>query len=213
MTTRCASPAPDARRLAGVYWDAYMAAEPMFREGTLPLGSLAAETVRAMEAGALAVVAEALPSVALLDEALRKACAERDAEGAIIRDVLESLCRRAGLPLESAAEPGEPARNYELADRLGVGHVFGLQSTAPAEPQAAPRIVLAPPPPSGPVYGGGDDFTQDRHADLDPGEGGGMSDAEFYDRTAVARDGYPDPEREMDALAYQRNGDDERDQQ
>jgi hypothetical protein len=32
----------------------------------------------------------------------------------------------------------------------------------------------------------GDDFVQDRHADLDPGEGGGMPDSEFYDRTSGA---------------------------
>jgi hypothetical protein len=45
----------------------------------------------------------------------------------LIRDILESLCRRDGLSLESAVVPGEPARNYELALRLGIGHVFGLQ--------------------------------------------------------------------------------------
>lgn len=45
----------------------------------------------------------------------------------LIRDILESLCRRDGLSLESAVVPGEPARNYELADRLGIGHVFGLK--------------------------------------------------------------------------------------
>lgn len=45
----------------------------------------------------------------------------------LIRDILESLCRRDGLPLESDVLPGEPARNYELAVRLGIGHVFGLQ--------------------------------------------------------------------------------------
>jgi hypothetical protein len=32
----------------------------------------------------------------------------------------------------------------------------------------------------------GDDFVRDRHADYDPGELGGMSDAEFYDRTSGA---------------------------
>jgi hypothetical protein len=48
------------------------------------------------------------------------------AEG-LVRDILEALCRRDGLSLESAVEPGEPARNYELAARLGIGHVFGLK--------------------------------------------------------------------------------------
>jgi hypothetical protein len=49
------------------------------------------------------------------------------AAGSLIRDILEALCRRDSLPLESAVVPGEPARNYELAGRLGIGHVFGLQ--------------------------------------------------------------------------------------
>ena len=45
----------------------------------------------------------------------------------LLRDILEALCRRDGLTLDSAADPGHPARNYELADRLGIGHVFGLR--------------------------------------------------------------------------------------
>ncbi len=57
-------------------------------------------------------------------ERLEAAVAAGDA---LIREVLESLCRRHGLSLESAAAPGEPARNYELAMRLGIGHVFGLK--------------------------------------------------------------------------------------
>lgn len=44
---------------------------------------------------------------------------------ALIREILEALCRRDGLPLESSVVPGEPARNYDLAIRLGIGHVFG----------------------------------------------------------------------------------------
>lgn len=45
---------------------------------------------------------------------------------AILRQVLEALCERDGLSLDSAAAPDEPARNYELAERLGIGHIFGL---------------------------------------------------------------------------------------
>lgn len=56
-----------------------------------------------------------------------RAAAAQLAADSLIRDILESLCRRDGLALESAADPGEPARNYELADRLGIGHVFGLK--------------------------------------------------------------------------------------
>ena len=58
---------------------------------------------------------------------LEKAQATAEAAVSLVRDVLEALCRRDGLSLESAVEPGEPARNYELGDRLGIGHVFGLK--------------------------------------------------------------------------------------
>ena len=53
--------------------------------------------------------------------------AAQQAVHGLIRDVLEALCRRDGLSLESAVSPGEPARNYELATRLGIGHVFGIK--------------------------------------------------------------------------------------
>lgn len=52
-------------------------------------------------------------------------------EAGLVRDILESACRRDGLSLESAVTPGEAARNYELAVRLGIGHVFGLPSGPP----------------------------------------------------------------------------------
>jgi hypothetical protein len=45
---------------------------------------------------------------------------------AVIREILEALCAKHGISLDSTAEPGTPARNYELADRLGIGQVFGL---------------------------------------------------------------------------------------
>lgn len=48
---------------------------------------------------------------------------------ALIRSILEAVCQRDKLSLESAITPGEPARNYELALRLGIGHVFGLSNT------------------------------------------------------------------------------------
>ena len=47
-------------------------------------------------------------------------------EQTIIRDILEALCERDGLPVDSAVEPGHPAHNYELAQRLRIGHVFGM---------------------------------------------------------------------------------------
>jgi hypothetical protein len=49
---------------------------------------------------------------------------------ALIREILEALCHRDGLSLESSVVSGEPARNYELALRLGIGHVFGLGESA-----------------------------------------------------------------------------------
>lgn len=45
----------------------------------------------------------------------------------LVRTVLEAICRRDGISLESTVTPGEPARNYELADRLRIGEVFGLK--------------------------------------------------------------------------------------
>lgn len=63
------------------------------------------------------------PARYVTPEAQRMAAqAERD----LVRSILEALCRRGGLSLESEADPGNPARNYELALRLGVGEVFGL---------------------------------------------------------------------------------------
>lgn len=59
-----------------------------------------------------------------------RASARVQAGDSLVRDILEALCRRDGLSLESTipgALPGEPARNYELAGRLGIGHVFGLK--------------------------------------------------------------------------------------
>jgi tRNA(His) 5'-end guanylyltransferase len=56
-------------------------------------------------------------------------------EFSLVRDALEALCRQRGLSLDSEAAPGFPARNYELADRLGIGEVFGLK---PADPLALP---------------------------------------------------------------------------
>lgn len=49
-----------------------------------------------------------------------------------LRRVLESCAVVKGVSLESSVEPGQPARNYELALRLGIGHVFGLKEDADA---------------------------------------------------------------------------------
>jgi hypothetical protein len=63
-----------------------------------------------------------------VDDEIRRLEAAVAAGDALIREILEALCRRDGLPLESSVDPGEPARNYELAMRLGIGHVFGIRN-------------------------------------------------------------------------------------
>lgn len=42
----------------------------------------------------------------------------------IMRNILEAVCRRDGISLESHIEPGHPARNFELAERLGIPDAF-----------------------------------------------------------------------------------------
>ena len=51
----------------------------------------------------------------------------------LVREILVAVCERDGLLLGSAVEPGEPARNYELALRLGIGRVFGLHGGRSAD--------------------------------------------------------------------------------
>lgn len=50
----------------------------------------------------------------------------RRMEHDLLRETLIALCERAGHSTMSSVDPGSPARNYELALRLGVGKVFGL---------------------------------------------------------------------------------------
>lgn len=44
----------------------------------------------------------------------------------VLREVLEAWCERDGLSLDSTADPGTPARNYELMIRLGIGRIVGV---------------------------------------------------------------------------------------
>jgi hypothetical protein len=60
----------------------------------------------------------------LTDREAERIAAQVDRD--LVREILEALCRRDGLPLTSDVTPGEPARNYELALRLGIGSVFGV---------------------------------------------------------------------------------------
>lgn len=70
--------------------------------GTLDTAELAAEAVRAHNYG--------------------RACDK------VTRDILEALCERDGIPVESSVTPGAVARNYELALRLRIGQVFGISN-------------------------------------------------------------------------------------
>jgi hypothetical protein len=67
-------------------------------------------------------------------QALETAVAASDA---LIRGILEAVCRRDKLSLDSTVTPGEPARNYELALRLGIEHIFGLA----VKPQPARKAI------------------------------------------------------------------------
>jgi hypothetical protein len=53
----------------------------------------------------------------------------------LVREILEAACTRQGLSLDSEVQPGEPALNYELALRLGIGSVFSLAD------DEAPRLM------------------------------------------------------------------------
>src|SRR6185437_282420 len=72
-------------------------------------------------------------SVALCVAALRKdydrSLIELQVNGTLVREILEAMCRKQGISLESPFDPDEAARNYTLAQRLGIGHVFGISDT------------------------------------------------------------------------------------
>jgi hypothetical protein len=77
-------------------------------------------------------------------------------EQEMYRELLEAWCAEKGVDLTSGVNPGEPARNYELLDRLGVGGLVGLVNEPPTaasgvddEMQAhgfGPHEDLTPPP-------------------------------------------------------------------
>lgn len=51
---------------------------------------------------------------------------EAETNGALVREILEAMAVEQGVSLESDIEPGQPAPNYKLAIRLGIGQVFGV---------------------------------------------------------------------------------------
>lgn len=53
-------------------------------------------------------------------------CVRCEAVEQLLRDVLEAVAQQQGVSLESQVNPGEPARNYELMDAIGIGHVLGM---------------------------------------------------------------------------------------
>jgi hypothetical protein len=61
--------------------------------------------------------------------AMERARIEAKVNADLVRDILEALCIRDGISLESSFSPSDRARNYELALRLRIGHVFGLPSS------------------------------------------------------------------------------------
>jgi hypothetical protein len=74
----------------------------------------------------------------LVEKAVNEVTAERElanrqADSDLLRETLEAVCERDGISLESYVEPGEPARNYELALRLRIGRVFGLREVGDAQ--------------------------------------------------------------------------------
>ena len=51
-----------------------------------------------------------------------------EAEGSskLVREILEAMCRKQGLAIISEFDPSTSAANYVLAQRLGIGSVFGI---------------------------------------------------------------------------------------
>jgi hypothetical protein len=51
---------------------------------------------------------------------------EDEVNAKLIRDILVAMARKQGISLVSPFNPDEEARNYMLAQRLGIGSVFGI---------------------------------------------------------------------------------------
>ncbi len=49
-----------------------------------------------------------------------------EVEMEVVRAILEAMCRKQQISLVSAFGSDEPAANYVLAQRLGIGSVFGI---------------------------------------------------------------------------------------
>ena len=58
---------------------------------------------------------------------------EVQANAQMLREVLEEMCKLQGLPLESSFDPQQPARNYELMERLGLPEWLVMGKQRPAE--------------------------------------------------------------------------------
>lgn len=44
----------------------------------------------------------------------------------LLREILEAMCAKHGISIESQYDDEDSARNYELIFRLGIGHVIGM---------------------------------------------------------------------------------------
>lgn len=54
----------------------------------------------------------------------------------LIRDILEALCENVGASVRAPWDVDKPAPNYVLAQRLGIGRVFGVADQRPEEGEA-----------------------------------------------------------------------------
>lgn len=115
---------PDFRHLAETYWSTFTTADPMYQGGPFPLDGFPTDVIEAMKAGVRAVVADALPSVALLDDALRKACDQRDKLRAELK---ETDADHAGFLDELLLNSGGEPEISETPEDLAVGYVRGLE--------------------------------------------------------------------------------------
>lgn len=99
-------------------WSAWRTATKPGHQSLVPFAELTPE-VQEYDRKYMDAIREVAPPVTA--QAARQQAGE-----ALVRAVLEAVCLRDGLSLESSVEPGAPARNYELGLRLNIGHVFGV---------------------------------------------------------------------------------------
>lgn len=73
---------------------------------------------------------EAHDELARVRQERDRAMVRLEVNASLVGEILRRCCETRGLSLESSADPGKPARNYELALRLGIEDVFGMHSSS-----------------------------------------------------------------------------------